>query len=69
MNPEHEVVQTEDTANSVITSETLEMIKKSKLDYIQTYINNLDNETLQKMDLEKKRIFDLMKTYYERVAK
>jgi DNA repair exonuclease SbcCD nuclease subunit len=65
--PEQEVIMEEDSDEGV-TCESLELIKKSKLDYIQTYINNIDDDTLHKLNLEKDKIFDTMKFYFEKVG-
>lgn len=65
--PEHEV-ESKEGEDSIISCESLELIKKSKLDYLQTYINGLDNAVLDKMGLEKDKIYDIMKNYYERVG-
>lgn len=51
-----------------INSETLNLIKKSKLEYIKTYINNIDEKTLTENNLTKDNIFKLLELYYNKVV-
>ena len=39
-------------------------LKKSKLDYIKNYIDQLDDETLKNEDIDKDKLFVLMSKYY-----
>ena len=40
------------------------MLKKSKLDYIESYINQLEDKALTDAKIDKVKLFKLMKAYY-----
>jgi DNA repair exonuclease SbcCD nuclease subunit len=44
-------------------------LKKSKLDYIQSYIDRLDKKTLKSEGIEKIKLFTVLKKYYSQVEK
>lgn len=50
--------------NTVITNESLETIKKSKLDYIKSYINNMDESALSASNLEKDQLYKMLESYF-----
>ena len=54
-------------ASEEVDNETLEVIRKSKLDYIMRYIDRMDNEALSAKGIDKGRLFDLLKDYYDKV--
>lgn len=47
-----------------VNNETLEVIKKSKLDYIMKYIDSMDDKVLAEKRIEKGKLFDILKEYY-----
>jgi len=53
-------------SSGIITSKTLDLIKKSKIEYIKSYINDITEPVLKELGLDKGKIFDLIKTYYEK---
>lgn len=42
----------------------VKMLKKSKLDYIERYIDQLDTKALEDASIEKSKLFSVMKKYY-----
>jgi DNA repair exonuclease SbcCD nuclease subunit len=54
--------------NITVQSETLDNIKKSKLDYIKSYIDNIDSNILTEQNLNKDILFKCIETYYNKVA-
>ena len=47
---------------------SIELIKKSKLDYIKNYIDNIAPEVLQEQSLDKDKLYEILKDYYKAVA-
>ena len=47
-----------------VNNETLEVIKKSKLDYIMKYIDSMDDKVLAEKRIEKGKLFNILKEYY-----
>lgn len=52
--------------DSEVNNETLELIQKSKLDYIFNYIESIDSKSLEETKIEKGKLFEMMKFYYEK---
>jgi chorismate mutase len=50
-----------------IQNESIELIKKSKLDYIRNYINNIDIDILNEQKLEPDKLFSILKDYYNTI--
>lgn len=48
-------------------SEHIELMQKSKLDYIKNYIDNIDAKTLDAQHLERKKLYNVLATYYKHV--
>ena len=46
----------------------VKMLKKSKLEYVNSYINQLDNKVLEDSNIEKPKLFSIMKKYYNDVS-
>ena len=42
----------------------VKMLKKSKLDYIESYINQLEDSALNSANIDKTKLFNIMKNYY-----
>ena len=49
-------------------NESIELIKKSKLDYIKNYINNIDPKVLKDQNLNAAKLFSVLEKYYGMVA-
>lgn len=57
------------TKNSVEHEDNLvKMLKKSKFDYIESYISQLDSSMLKDHNIEKSKLVKLMEKYYKAVA-
>lgn len=55
-------------SNSVVTSNTLDLIKKSKLEYIKSYVDNIDESVLDSNSLVKENVYKLLELYYNKVV-
>ena len=53
--------------NDAETSKSIELLKKSKLEYIQNYIDNIDEAALDS-NVTKKELFDTLEKYYDAVT-
>jgi hypothetical protein len=49
-------------------AETLDLIKKSKLEYMRNYIDKIDQQVLDEQGLDRDRLFETLKAYYKKVA-
>lgn len=52
------------TDNVVITNESIDMIKKSKLEYIRQYIDKIDQKTLDSSNLDKNELYKILENYF-----
>ena len=46
---------------------SIDLLKKSKLDYIKNYIDNIDEDVLNEGKTTKDKLFEILKAYYQRV--
>jgi len=53
-------------SSGIVSSKTLDLIKKSKIEYIRSYIDDIAESVLKELNLDKDRIFELIKSYYEK---
>ena len=44
------------------------MIKKSKLEYIKNYIDNIDKAVLSEQEIDAARLYKMLEEYYEKVT-
>lgn len=65
--PDYEVKTTSDNGDTEV-DENVELLKKSKLEYISNYIENIDNEALKDDNIDKKRLFEVLQKYYNEIA-
>lgn len=56
------------TSNDVVQNQSIEMIKKSKLDYIKSYVENIDENLLKEQNLDAEKLFETLKDYYNKVS-
>lgn len=52
--------------NAVITNESLETIKKSKLEYIKSYINNIEESTLSASNIDRSELYKMLESYFNK---
>lgn len=64
--PEYEIQIGNGEDKEEVNNETLDLIKKSKLDYIRKYIDNIDDKSLQESNLDRDVLFDVLKSYYDK---
>lgn len=65
--PDYEVILNADSELS-LQNESIELIKKSKLDYIKTYIDNIDKNVLKEQDIDPEKLFKMLSDYYSNVT-
>ena len=51
-----------------LQNETIALIKKSKLEYIKNYIDNIDKAVLSDQEIDATRLYKILEEYYEKVA-
>lgn len=58
------------SANNDISAQnsTIDLIKKSKLDYIKTYIFNIDEQVLNEQQISKDKLYNIMSNYYNSIT-
>lgn len=64
--PEYMVANSVD--ENVVDSEVLDMIKKSKLEYIKNYIASMDDSIFETSNLSKDTLFEKISEYYEKAT-
>lgn len=47
---------------------SVELLQKSKLEYIRNYIDNMDDKVLEASNVDKDELFGILKSYYKRVV-
>ena len=55
-------------ADVKIQNETISLIKKSKLEYIKNYVDNIDKSTLKDQQLDAEKLFGTLREYYNKVT-
>ena len=51
-----------------LQNESIELIKKSKLDYVRNYINNIDQKALDEQGIDKDKLFSLIEQHYNKIV-
>ena len=51
-----------------IQNESIELIKKSKLEYVRNYINNIDYKALDEQGIDKDKLFSVIEQHYNKVV-
>ena len=64
--PEYSIAAKVD--KTIVTNESLEMIKKSKLDYIRNYIDNIEEKVLEENKLDRGNLFKTLEDYYKKAS-
>lgn len=64
--PEYSIAAKVD--NTIVTNESLEMIKKSKLDYIKNYIENIEEKVLEENKIERGNLYKILESYYVKAS-
>lgn len=60
--PEYSIATSVD--KTIVTSESLELIKKSKLDYIKNYVAKIENRVLEEKNLDRSELYKVLESYY-----
>ena len=51
-----------------IQNESIELIKKSKLEYVRNYISNIDKKVLDEQGIDKDKLFSVIEKHYNKVV-
>ena len=51
-----------------IQNESIELIKKSKLEYVRNYISNIDQKALDEQGIDKDKLFSVIEQHYNKVV-
>lgn len=62
--PEYQVDITTTISNKTETN-TIELIRKSKLEYIHNYIESIDQTTLDEQNIDREKLFTILEKYYK----
>lgn len=54
--------------NNNIQNDSIELIKKSKLEYIKNYISNIDKATLDAQNIDPIKLYSILEDYYNNVT-
>ena len=65
LNPEYEVSEAYDDSPD---KNTIELIKKSEIQYIRNYIDTIDKDVLDKEELDPKELYSVMESYYKKAV-
>lgn len=65
--PDYEV-KIDSAKSDEMINESVELLKKSKLEYISNYIQNIDQKVLDESKLDRKILFETLERYYNDVA-
>ena len=64
--PDYEVAL-KDTPTTEITDESIALIKKSKMEYVKRYVENIDKKTLEAEGLEADKLIAVLEEHYDMV--
>ena len=64
--PEYSIASSVD--KTIVTSESLELIKKSKLDYIKNYVDKIEEAALKEKELDRGELYKTLVSYYTKAA-
>ena len=65
--PDYEVAL-KDTPMTEITDESIALIKKSKMEYVKRYVENIDKKTLEAEGLEADKLIAILEEHYDMVT-
>ena len=49
-------------------NESIELIKKSKLEYVKNYIDNIDKKVLEEQGIDGEKLYKVLADYYGNVT-
>lgn len=65
--PDYEV-ELSFNADMKLQNESIELIKKSKLEYVRNYISNIDQKALDEQGIDKDKLYQVIEQHYNKVA-
>lgn len=65
--PDYEV-ELSFSSDMKIQNESIELIKKSKLEYVRNYISNIDQKALDEQGIDKDKLFSVIEQHYNKVV-
>ena len=54
--------------DDTVPNEAMQLIKKSKLEYIKSYIDSMDKKMLAEQQIDPERLYKLLEEHYEKVV-
>lgn len=64
--PEYRVAA--DYSGNTESSESIKLIRKSKLDYMKAYVNNISDESLNQQGVNRESLISVLSEYYEKIT-
>lgn len=68
LTPDYDVQVSYEDASGKTINESVDLIRKSKLEYMKSYIAGMDKGLLEKEEIEPDRLYRIMESYYDRVS-
>ena len=68
LTPDYDVQVSYEDASGKTVNESVDLIRKSKLEYMKSYIAGMDKGLLEKEEIEPDRLYRIMESYYDRVS-
>ena len=67
LTPDYDVIPSSSNELTV-QNQQIELIKKSKLEYMHNYVANIDDEALKNENIDKNQLYNILKDYYDQIA-
>lgn len=65
--PDYQVKMTFGTTTSTEERNSIELLKKSKLEYIRSYVDNIDESALSENKIDRSKLFSVLEMYYNKI--
>lgn len=56
------------TSDITLQNESIELIKKSKMEYVRNYISNIDDKLIEEQNIDRERLYKLIEEHYNKVV-
>ena len=61
-------IQINDSDAGIEQSEVIDLLRKSKLEYVRNYIDNISDEAMSKDQLSKDKLYQVVESYYNKIT-
>ena len=61
-------IQINDGDADIEQSEVIDLLRKSKLEYVKNYIDNISDEAMSKDQLSKDKLYQVVESYYNKIT-